>query len=1101
MRFLLEKPIQTTEALNFDYTKPSPVAFVPLISSSLIPENDIISGKEIGPRVIPYNHKLQVTVSLTMPESDYNRKLGIFQVKVEFLSANGKVTSSSRNPCMLQFKSQILRFAEIIIKSISLITGQQSESQVLNIKMDEFTEGLEPTAFLKVTLEQRAEFQPGAGIPEIYAASLALESELPHLKRVIWDWRRTIFVCTSIMWFLMELMAILLFCRPMIIPRGRPRINVYGENISPSNFISWVKTVEVNSVKKPKIEASVVIRQSLRTRGMPPDSKGLGNNFCENSDKIPKSEKQWPRTLPLGSLSMSDAFCGDNMESNKLLIETVLSVKGMVQIENLDGSVGIEKSDTWLESMDLKPEDVARVLPTPSPATLVKFFPCSNMRMIAAGNTYGNIAFWNVDCDSENGDGDGNYLYRPHEAPISGISIQQHSLSKIFTSCYDGFLRVMDAEKEVFDLLHHSDDTIFCLSQQASNLRSLFFGEGLGVLNMLDIRTRKCSESWHLHEDRINTIDFNPQNPNIMATSSTDGTACIWDLRRMSKNKPPTLKTVSHSRVVTAAYFSPSGNSVATTSYDEKVGIISGINYGDISMIRHDNLTSRITSFRAIWGWDDSYIFVGNKKKGIDVISSSQRKIVLTLKSPNMSAIPCRFDAHPHQVGVLAAVTAGGACLEIKECKTTQLSSLSQCPLYLKFEKKWVQKGRAIVSGTFPYACYRPREFSAGKKRGFNHRPREFSAGKKQGVYPQNVDLPAELPKQKKKPFPIPFKEIKRAARKDKLLAERGIEKPLEPPQNGLLAPDLIPVAHEVLDAWKLLIKGLAQLLHVIPVYGCSECSEVHVAHTGHFIQECKGPTSKKRRGMHSWVKGSINDILITIESYHLYDPFGRRIKHETRFDYDRIPAVVELCIQAGVDIPEYPSRRRTEPIRMIGKKVIYRGGYVEEPKPWRAVDPSSSSIVDLDTCGACGRYPPPPLEDVPRIAQETMDAYEIVQWGVTKLMRKYTVKACGYCSEIHVGPWGHNAKLCGAFKHQWRDGKHGWQDATVAEVLPPNYVWHVRDPKGPPLRSALKRFYGKAPAVVEVCAQAGAQIPDRYKPMMRLDIIIPDSDEANLVA
>lgn len=31
-----------------------------------------------------------------------------------------------------------------------------------------------------------------------------------------------------------------------------------------------------------------------------------------------------------------------------------------------------------------------------------------------------------------------------------------------------------------------------------------------------------------------------------------------------------------------------------------------------------------------------------------------------------------------------------------------------------------------------------------------------------------------------------------------------------------------------------------------------------------------------------------------------MFDPFGHRIKHETRFDYDKIPAVV--------DIPEYPS-------------------------------------------------------------------------------------------------------------------------------------------------------------------------------------------------
>ncbi|XXG63289.1 hypothetical protein AAC387_Pa05g1521 [Persea americana] len=378
--------------------------------------------------------------------------------------------------------------------------------------------------------------------------------------------------------------------------------------------------------------------------------------------------------------------------------------------------------------------------------------------------------------------------------------------------------------------------------------------------------------------------------------------------------------------------------------------------------------------------------------------------------------------------------------------------------------------------------------------------PDQGKAVRKQKVWhPQNVDLPPILPKNKKKPYPIPLKKIRKLAKADKELMQKGIEKPLDPPKNGLLVPDLIPVAYEVLEAWKVLIKGLAQLLNVVPVYGCSGCPEVHVGQSGHDIQDCQGPGSEKRRNFHLWVKGSINDVLIPIESYHLYDPFGRRIKHDTRFNYDRIPAVVELCIQAGVDIPEYPSQRRTTPVRMRGKNVIDRGGTVEEPKPYRS-GVSSYLLAELDTFGIhTGQCPPE--SDVQKLAQETLEAYETVKSGVRKLMRKYTVKACGYCSEVHVGPWGHNAKLCGAFKHQWRDGKHGWQDATVEEVFPPNYVWHVRDPEGPPLKGSLKRFYGKAPAVVEVCLQAGAAIPDKYKPMMRLDIVIPDSDEARLVA
>ncbi|KAJ4839877.1 APO protein 1, chloroplastic [Turnera subulata] len=420
----------------------------------------------------------------------------------------------------------------------------------------------------------------------------------------------------------------------------------------------------------------------------------------------------------------------------------------------------------------------------------------------------------------------------------------------------------------------------------------------------------------------------------------------------------------------------------------------------------------------------------------------------------------------------------------IVEFTKRQLPSSSSNNLRLKLGLERLQSGGRAISGAVLCSSERPRRGPSVNKEDPN---------------PQNVDLPRALPKRKKKPYPIPFKKIQREAKRERKLAEQGIEKPLKPPKNGLLVPDLIPLAHEVLDAWKVLIKGVAQLVHVIPVHACSECSEVHVAQAGHLIQSCRGSTSAQRHGFHLWIKGSINDVLIPIESYHLYDPFGRRIKHETRFEYERIPAVVELCIQAGVDIPEYPSRRRTNPIRMVGKKVIDRGGFVEEPKPWRSR--SSSILCDLDTYRAFERYPPPQPEDVQKIAQETVDAYDFVRSGVEELMRKYTVKACGYCSEVHVGPWGHNAKLCGAFKHQWRDGKHGWQDATLDEVLPPNYVWHVRDPKGPPLTGVLRRFYGKAPAVVEMCMHAGAQVPDKYKPLMRLDIIIPDSDEARSVA
>ncbi|KAH0652613.1 hypothetical protein KY289_030291 [Solanum tuberosum] len=35
----------------------------------------------------------------------------------------------------------------------------------------------------------------------------------------------------------------------------------------------------------------------------------------------------------------------------------------------------------------------------------------------------------------------------------------------------------------------------------------------------------------------------------------------------------------------------------------------------------------------------------------------------------------------------------------------------------------------------------------------------------------------------------------------------------------------------------------------------------------------------------------------------------------------------------------------------------------------------------------------------------------------------------------------------------------------------------------------------------IEVCMQAGAQIPHKYKPMLKLDIVLPENEESCLVA
>ncbi|XP_021813998.1 APO protein 2, chloroplastic [Prunus avium] len=364
--------------------------------------------------------------------------------------------------------------------------------------------------------------------------------------------------------------------------------------------------------------------------------------------------------------------------------------------------------------------------------------------------------------------------------------------------------------------------------------------------------------------------------------------------------------------------------------------------------------------------------------------------------------------------------------------------------------------------------------------------------------HPQNSDFPKYYSKKEKKPFPVPIVDLRRAAR-ERLKSRKGKPKtPVPPPKNGLLVKTLIPVAYDVFNARITLINNLKKLLKVVPVQACRFCNEIHVGPVGHPFKSCKGANANIRKGVHEWItNATVDDLFLPVEAFHLYDRLGRRIPHEERFSIPRIPAIVELCIQAGVDVPEYPTKRRRKPIIRISKSEF--------------VDADESELPDTDTEGpkrpVLTEIPdseivaPSDEEETTLLAEETLRAWDQMRRGAKRLMKMYLVRVCGYCPEVHVGPSGHKAQNCGAFKHQQRNGQHGWQAAVLNDLIPPRYVWHVPDVNGPPMERELRNFYGQAPAVVEMCIQAGAAVPEEYRPTMRLDVGIPSTiKEAEMV-
>ncbi|XP_074590753.1 DNA damage-binding protein cmr1 [Curcuma longa] len=404
------------------------------------------------------------------------------------------------------------------------------------------------------------------------------------------------------------------------------------------------KKVE-KSTKKPRVQDPVVVRRSLRHRGLPPEPTQ------------PKSETPRDRDFPAEreQLLIGDAFVVGSESTDRNLVGAILSASERASLdlakEKEVGGLFDPKRDLMLREENVKKVVEGRILS-------VRFLPFWDRTVIVAGDKLGNVGFWDVDV--EEGDSDGVYVYVPHSGPVSGISVHPFSPAKIFTCSYDGLIRLMDVQDGTFNMIHSSDYLIYSICQSPVNTSTIYFAEGAGELKLWDERTGRVSHTWDLHEKRINTIDFNPENPNMMATSSRDGMARIWDLRVLKKHQPDSLKTVKHRCAVHSAYFSPGGLQLATTSYDDTVGIASGVNFDDQSLVKHDNQTGRwISSFRAIWGWDDSHIFLGNMKRAVDIISANSRTTT-SVFSEYMTSIGCRLAAHPHTLGKLASATAGG---------------------------------------------------------------------------------------------------------------------------------------------------------------------------------------------------------------------------------------------------------------------------------------------------------------------------------------------------------------------------------------------------------------------------------------------------------
>ncbi|WOK97460.1 seipin-1 [Canna indica] len=195
VRLWVEEPVVLRQPLHFDYTEVHPSAAVPL------------RGAWYGGRAVPTGHTVIVSVALLLPESDYNCRIGIFQVHAEVSSSVGETIAASSQPCMLRFRSLPVRLMRTFFMGIPILLGISTESQEISMDILKYKETKKRSETIRMRLKPRS----GTGdLPQLYEAELLMKTQLPWPKELVHSWRRTLYVWASL--YVYFILLILLAC-------------------------------------------------------------------------------------------------------------------------------------------------------------------------------------------------------------------------------------------------------------------------------------------------------------------------------------------------------------------------------------------------------------------------------------------------------------------------------------------------------------------------------------------------------------------------------------------------------------------------------------------------------------------------------------------------------------------------------------------------------------------------------------------------------------------------------------------------------------------------------------------------------------------------
>ena len=376
-------------------------------------------------------------------------------------------------------------------------------------------------------------------------------------------------------------------------------------------------------------------------------------------------------TRPTGDLSFDSAECDE--------AEDAAFIEQLARAAALPADAKKAPSPppaTRAKTMELAEEDVVKACR--KGVVHLEFLPRADASIVAAGDKSGNLGLWAYDAAfAERDEADGVRLLKPHGQYISGLTwkeVGSGAPPTLLTASYDGVVRSMDAEtgtsSEVLVLDGHEGRRKVEISAFDAFGELAYVASNEGDLGAVDMRAKglawKRDGLIEAHHKKINTVDIERGSAHLLATSSTDATVKIWDVRKLGGAKAKPVAELGLARGSQGATWAPDGSKrLLVITWNDDLQVYGNVGQAGrkgaelLGKVHHKTKTGRYTiPLRPKWLPRGDGFVCGGMNRTLDFFDASAKKLG-QLSSEFLTAIQSRVAIHPYTGVVCSASNSG----------------------------------------------------------------------------------------------------------------------------------------------------------------------------------------------------------------------------------------------------------------------------------------------------------------------------------------------------------------------------------------------------------------------------------------------------------